>query len=567
MLTTLSIKNFALFHEVTVSFQKGLNIITGETGAGKSLIVDALNLLLGEKTDASVLRKDARKAIVEGVFSLDLPEAASFLREHDLDVFDHEVHIRREVNTSGRSRSFINDTPVTMESLRRFGELLVDLHGQHEHQSLLKIEKHIDYLDAFAGLESRVVQIGLIYKKIKSLKKDLQELIQKGHQLRERRDYLQFQFNEINNINPAAEEDEELEQEERILANSEKLFGMSSEAYAILYEDERSVYEMLTRIEEILSELQSIDARFQEYLKLSTDAKINADEIAKYLQHYTTTFEFNPERLEEIRDRLSALSRLKKKYGPTLQAVLEKRTVLEKELRLVDNVDGEIENLQKRIEAESRRYFELARSLSNARKTAAKHLRSEIEHVLHKLGMEKAVFVVRVDSPENEKGWLQIGEKTYQGSAKGIDSVSFFISANPGEAPKELLKIASGGEISRVMLAIKSVLAEKDNIPVLVFDEIDSGISGRIAQTIGKQLQALAQSHQIICITHLPQIASAGHAHYTVEKIIEENRTRTKVRALKTGERAVEIAKLIGGERISDVNLKSAEELLKTFEN
>ncbi|HDZ11460.1 MAG TPA: hypothetical protein ENH53_04530, partial [Bacteroidetes bacterium] len=245
MLTTLSIKNFALFHEVTVSFQKGLNIITGETGAGKSLIVDALNLLLGEKTDASVLRKDARKAIVEGVFSLDLPEAASFLREHDLDVFDHEVHIRREVNTSGRSRSFINDTPVTMESLRRFGELLVDLHGQHEHQSLLKIEKHIDYLDAFAGLESRVVQIGLIYKKIKSLKKDLQELIQKGHQLRERRDYLQFQFNEINNINPAAEEDEELEQEERILANSEKLFGMSSEADAILYEDEQSVYEML----------------------------------------------------------------------------------------------------------------------------------------------------------------------------------------------------------------------------------------------------------------------------------------------------------------------------------
>jgi len=567
MLTSLYIKDFALFDEVSVSFQKGLNIITGETGAGKSLIVDALNVLLGEKADISVLRKNAPKAIVEGVFSLSLPEVADFLNEHDLDVLDHEVRVRREVNASGRSRSFINDTPVAMDILRSFGELLVDIHGQHEHQSLLKNEKHIDYLDAFAGLQSQVQGIGMCYRKIRSLKKDLQSLVEKGKQLEERRDYLQFQLDEINRINPLPGEDEGLEQEERILANSEKLFGLSSDAYQFLYENEPSAYELLTRVEGILSELQQIDKQFEEFAKLSTDAKINVDEIAKFLQHYTTHFEFNPERLEEIRNRLGTLARLKKKYGSTIAEILEKKTEIESELRLVDSVDDEIDRLKKSIRVETQRYVELAEGISKERKAAAQRLKFEIERILRKLGMEKAVFSVQVEPLEDPNGWLKIGETVYQGTAKGIDRVRFFISANPGEAPRELSRIASGGEISRVMLSIKSVLAEKDRIPVLIFDEIDNGISGRIAQTVGRELHFLAKSHQIICVTHLPQIASAGDAHYTVEKTFEEDHTHTNLRALNESERVVEIAKLIGGEKISDVNLKSAEELLKAFED
>ncbi|NOY78101.1 MAG: DNA repair protein RecN [Calditrichaeota bacterium] len=567
MLTSLYIKDFALFDEVMISFQKGLNIITGETGAGKSLIVDALNMLLGEKTDRSILRKNAPKAIVEGVFSLSLPEITVFLSEHDLDILDHEIRVRREVHASGRSRSFINDTPVTAEILRAFGELLVDIHGQHEHQSLLKNEKHIEYLDAFAGLQSQVQEIGASYRKIRSLKKDVQFLIEKGRQLEERRDYLQFQLDEIKRIQPLPGEDEALEREERILANSEKLFGLSSDAYQLLYENEPSAYELLTRVESILSELQQIDKQFEEFAQLSTEAKINVDEIAKFLQHYTTHFEFNPERLEKIRNRLNTLARLKKKYGSTIEDILEKKAAIEKELRLVDSVEDEVDQLKKKIDAEIHRYTELAEIISGKRKAAAQKLKLEIEGLLKKLGMEKAVFRVQVEPLLEPDGWVKIGETSYQGTARGIDRVRFFFSANPGEAPRELSRIASGGEISRVMLSIKSVLAEKDRIPVLIFDEIDNGISGRIAQTVGRQLHALAESHQIICVTHLPQIASAGDAHYTVEKTFEANRTHTKLRALNESERVVEIAKLIGGEKISDVNLKSAEELLKAFEN
>ena len=567
MLTLLYIKNFALFNEVSVSFQNGLNIITGETGAGKSLIVDTLNLLLGERTDVSVLRKNAPKAIVEGVFSVSIPEVDAFLSENNLDIFEQEVRIRREINASGRSRSFINDTPVTMETLRSFGELLIDIHGQHEHQSLLKNAKHIDYLDAFGGQQSKLQEIGLSFKKIRLLKKSLERLIEKTRLLEERRDYLQFQLNEINGVNPIQGEDEKLEEEEKILANAEKLFGLSTDAYQIIYEDDRSVYELLTRVEAILAELQQIDKRFDDFVKLGTEAKINIDEIAKFLQSYTTNFEFNPERLEEIRNRLGTLTRLKKKYGVTIDDILKKKVEIESELQMVDSADSEIEHLQADIEDEMRRYARLAEDISIGRKKTAQILKTEVERILHKLGMEKAVFQVQVEPLETPDGWIKIGEKFYQGTAKGIDRVRFFISANPGEPPKELSKIASGGEISRVMLTIKSVLAEKDKIPVLVFDEIDNGISGRIAQRVGRQLHLLSKSHQIVCVTHLPQIAGAGDAHYAVEKTVTNNQTHTTLRALNENERVVEIAKLIGGEKISDVNLKSAEELLKAFEN
>ncbi len=566
MLNTLYIKNFALFDEIQVSFQKGLNIITGETGAGKSLIVDALNFLLGDRTGLTALRKGASKAVVEGTFGPISREIADFLVKNDLDILENEVRVRRELNNSGRSRSFINDTPVTIDTLRRLGEILVDLHGQHEHQSLLKNEKHLEYLDAFAGAENDVSAVRESFKKIRSLKNQLAELDARARVLEEKRDYLQFQLKEIQAIHPEAGEEEELIREERILANSERLFSLSSEAYRILYEEDQSIYSLLTRVENLLVELQEIDTRFSDSARLSSEAKINLDEIAKFLQHYTAGFEFNPERLEEIRTRLSELRRLEKKYGPNIPAVLEKKAEIESELELLENIDSEIESTRAELEAEKKRYAELAFALSEKRRLAASRLKKSIEAVLKKLGMERAVFNVAVEILENPRGWVVGKEgKHYTATARGIDRITFLISANPGEPLKELQKVASGGEISRVMLAIKSVLAEKDAVPVLVFDEIDSGISGRVAQTVGKQLKELSDSHQIICVTHLPQIASAGQAHFAVEKAVKENETRTFVHSLDAGERIVEIAKLIGGERITDVNLRSAEELLKDF--
>ena len=566
MLISLYIKNFALFDEVHLTFQKGLNIITGETGAGKSLIVDALNLLLGDRSDLTVLRKDTPKAIVEGVFNNLSEEILQLLRQNNLDILEDELRLRREVNASGRSRAFVNDTPVTLDILRKFGDALVDLHGQHDHQSLLKNDRHIFYLDAYAGVEEEAAAVRESFQKIRSFKNRLAELDAKARMLEEKRDYLQFQLREIVSVNPQPDEEEELEREERILANSERLFSLSAEAYRILYEEDQAIYSLLTRVETLLTELQDIDDQFGEYARLTSESKINLDEVAKFLQNYTSTFEFNPERLEEIRSRLSALKRLEKKYGPNISAVLEKKQKIESELSLLENIDSEIEAVRQELDAEKRRYSQLAEVLSQKRKIAAGRLKTSIEAVLARLGMEKAVFFVEVEPVIDPQGWV-IGQngRRFMASPKGIDRVTFLISANPGEPPKELQKVASGGEISRVMLAIKSVLSEKDAIPVLVFDEIDNGISGRVAQTVGKQLVDLSQSHQIICVTHLPQIASAGNAHFAVEKFIERGLTSTSVRPLSAGERIVEIAKLIGGEHVTDVNLRSAEELLKDF--
>ncbi len=566
MLNSLYIKNFALFDEVHLTFRKRLNIITGETGAGKSLIVDALNFLLGDKTDATALRKDASKAVVEGVFDDLTKEMTQFLISNDLDILENELRVRRELNISGRSRAFVNDTPVTIDTLRKLGEMLVDLHGQHEHQSLLKNDKHLEYLDAFAGVNSETAAVRESYRKIRFLKNKLAELDARERILEERRDYLQFQLNEIQTVNPVPDEEEALEREERILTNSERLFSLSAEAYRTLYEDDQAITSLLTRVENLLAELQEIDSQFSDSVRLASEAKINLEEVAKFLQHYTAAFEFNPERLEEIRVRLSELRRLEKKYGPSIPAVLEKKEKIQSELALLKNIDAEIEAVRADLDEEKKRYSSLAVALSEKRKAAAERLKLAVEQVLKKLGMERAVFFVRVEPIENHEGWVRDkAGRRVMATARGIDRVTFLISANPGEPPKELQKVASGGEISRIMLAIKSVLSEKDAIPVLVFDEIDSGISGRVAQAVGKQLKELASSHQIICVTHLPQIASAGQAHFAVEKTIKQNLTRTQVRPLKEGERVVEIAKLIGGERITDVNLKSAEELLKDF--
>ena len=566
MLITLYIKKFALFDEIHVSFEEGLNIITGETGAGKSLIVDALNFLLGDRSDLTALRKGAPKAVVEGTFGPISGALTEFLVQNDLDVLENEVRLRRELNSSGRSRAFINDTPVTIDTLRKLGEMLVDLHGQHEHQSLLKNEKHLEYLDAFAGVEAEVLSVRESFRKIRALKNQLAELDARARVLEEKRDYLQFQLKEIQATNPQPGEEEELEREERILANSERLFSLSSETYRILYEEDQSIYSLLTRVENLLVELQQIDEQFSDSARLSSEAKINLDEVAKFLQQYTATFEFNPERLEEIRTRLSELRRLEKKYGPNISAVLEKKEKIEAELGLLENIDSEIESTRAELAAEKERYTRLALELSEKRRAAAKRLKKSIEQVLKKLGMERAVFEVAVEPLENPQGWVS-GEKgkRLSATARGVDRVTFLISANPGEPLKELQKVASGGEISRIMLAIKSVLSEKDAVPVLVFDEIDSGISGRVAQTVGKQLKELSDSHQIICVTHLPQIASAGRRHFAVEKAVQNNETRTFIRPLSDGERIVEIAKLIGGERVTDVNLRSAEELLKDF--
>jgi len=564
MLERLYIKNYALVDELTVTFHEKFNIITGETGAGKSILIDALSLLLGEKADVTVLRTGAEKAIVEGVFRLEnAEELGARLREADIDLTDKELIVRREILATGRSRAFVNDTPVPNSLLEEIGDLMVDLHGQHEHQSLLKPQQHVDFLDAYGSLQALRAEVAEAYHRVMDLRTKLRELQEKEKSLRERRELFTFQLREINQVDPKEGEEEELLRQEKILQNSERLFQSTAALYQDLYEAEGSVAEKLSAAAKLLDELAAIDPRFQALKEECESARVTIEEIAESLSRYHAGIEFDPERLETLQDRLGRLSFLRKKYGGTLSDILDYRRRLQEDLALIENYDEEIAKLQRRVDQARAGLAETCMALSEKRKEVATRLEKEVVEALGALGMGAARFEVQIQWKADPEGLLEREGVTYRASPKGMDLVEFFISANPGEDLKPLAKVASGGEISRIMLALKSILADADRVPVLVFDEIDLGISGRVAQAVGRSLRGLSSSHQLICITHLPQIASMAHHHFVVEKHSDGTTTWTRIRELAPEERPVEIARLIGGEKITKTAIRSAEELLK----
>ena len=567
MLKSLYAKNFALIDELRADFHPGLNIITGETGAGKSILIGALGAMLGDRVNRDVIRSGASKLVVEGEFLIDrLPNVKSFLQENDIDVFD-ELIIRREVADNGRSRSFINDTPVALNTLSALGDLLVDLHGQHDHQLLLKVGYHIDYLDEFAELQKGIAEYKESYNRFLTIARQLHELEKQKAESEQTRDLLQFQLQEIDAVDPKPDEDEELEREERILRNSEVLYEKSTRLFDELYEKEGSVSEVLTDAIHHLSELADIDEKFAPLAQDCESVRITVDEIAMALQRYFGQINFDADRLEQIRERLSELTGLKKKYGGTIAAILEKKESLERELALITNLDQNFRELRQKLENERSKLKNLSLLLSEKRRQAGDVLSRKIAGELAPLGMSKAKFKIRQEYKHaTEEPYIDIDGEKIQLHPKGIDHIEFLISTNAGEEPKPLRSVASGGEISRIMLALKTLLAHADRIPVLVFDEIDIGISGRIAQSVGKKLRRLAQSHQVITITHLPQIASMAHHHYLVEKYGDESETRTTIRELSESERTEQIARLFGGERVTETHLQSASELIKEAE-
>ena len=563
MLKNLTIKNYALLDEVQVQFGVGLNVITGETGAGKSILIDALSMILGEKSDVAFVRSGADKAVIEGEFSIDgLTELASFLQKSELDDEENDLIIRREIHSSGRSRAFVNDTPVPVNTLIHLGDLLVDLHGQHEHQALLKVKEHLGYLDAYGQHEALLTEVQNAFNQVQESVEALHELQAKQSDLQEKRSLLVFQLKEIDGVNPGETEEEELEKEERLLRHSEKLHDGTSQMYTDLYEGEGAVTEKLHRISELLSELGKIDEYFGSLSELCQTAQISIEEIAKSVQSYQSRIDFSSTRLEDVRTRLSQLAGLKKKFGGSMQAVMEHWQYIKKELNLLENVDEQIKTCEQNVAGAKKILTALCVKLSTERKKAAAELERIIGELLKSLGMPQSKFVVTFSKLEDKDGFVTIDSKTYKTTPKGLDHVEFFLSANPGEEPRQLIKIASGGEISRIMLALKTALAKSDHIPVLIFDEIDIGISGRIAQVVGRSLQNLAHTHQILCITHLPQIASMGHQQYLVEKQVEDARTRTHIHELNDSERPHAIARLLGGKTITDVHLEGAKQLL-----
>lgn len=562
MLKSLYIKNFALIQEAKVDFGQGLNIITGETGAGKSILLGALGLILGDKPDPDSIRTGTTKAVIEVEFHLGRPEIMpESLQELDL-AEAQELLIRREIPLEGRSRAFINDSPINQNHLLELGERLVDLHGQHEHQSLLRLENHITFLDAFADVADLVTEVSTCFSGYLKLKKEWSELEQKEKLLREKKEFLAFQIKEITTVNPHPEEEEELLREEKILHNAEFLDQKARQLYQAFYEKEASVYEQVSNAVSILNELAEIDQYFTGLRSDTETIKITINEIANELQKYLANFQFDPQRLEEIRLRLGLFSGLKKKYGPNIAEVLNYCRRLEQDLQRLDSIEISKLELHKRIQVEKKRYSDLSETLSNRRKVAASRLEQQVSAELKTLGMPGVVFQVPVSQEPDSDGIAEIKNQSFRSSPQGIDQVEFLISANPGVPPRSLAKIASGGEISRVMLALKSVLAHNDRIPVLIFDEIDIGISGYIGQVVGKSLKKLSKYHQVICITHLPQIASMADHHYVVEKNSDGKTSWTSIRYLADTERAQQIATLLGGEQITAAHLKSALELI-----
>ncbi len=571
MLKILLIKNYALIEEVEVEFESGLNIITGETGAGKSILIDALSLVLGDRANSDVIRKGAEKAVVEAIFGVSGNRSLKgFVRAQDLEIQD-DLILRREISAKGHNRCFVNDTPVTLSVMQSLGDMLVDLHGQHDHQSLLRTETHIDLLDDFGGLAGLKEEYEASYERLRALFAELEELQSKERLLRERRDLYEFQIQEIDALTPQRGEEDTLEAELRILENSEKLFEATTNLHQLLYEGEQAVYDQIVLARNQLEDLSQIDKAFEEVKNECASAVAIISEVAKFIQSYNSKIEFNPERLEQIRDRLGKLALIKKKYGGSVDAVIGHREKIGQEFALAENFEGEIGKLRDRIEAERRICSGAAQRLSSKRRDHVGRINGSVASELAKLGISNARCDVRIENRAMGKSngslppphaYVKLGREFYEASPKGIDLVEFYISTNLGEELKPLVKVASGGEISRIMLALKTILAKSERLPLLIFDEIDVGVSGRIALAVGKSLKTLSQFHQVVAITHLPQIAGLADTHFVVEKIEREKRTRTRLRKLELDERVEEVAKLMSGTQVTDAGLRGARELM-----
>jgi DNA repair protein RecN (Recombination protein N) len=564
MLRSLSIQNYALIDTMSIDLPGGLVILTGETGAGKSIIIGALGLLLGERADPGVVRAGTEKTTVEGIFRVaGNRKLLPLLAAQEMETAE-ELIVRREVSARGQSRCFLNDSPATLAILKQVGEHLVDLHGQHEHQSLLRTETHILLVDDFGGLDGMVGEFSAAFRRLKDLTTEQEELRQRERQLREKRDFYQFQIQEIDAVGPRAGEEEDLEAELRILENAEKLFSATATLYEQLYEGEQSVHDLLVVARNQLQNLVEIDRQFGTAASECSSAEAIIKELAKFIQGYNARVEFAPERLEEVRERLGRLSHLKKKYGGSLDAVLARRETIAREVALAENFDGVLAGLEQQIGEVRTECGAIAQRLSAKRHETAKKIDRAVVSELQKLGIPHARFTTRIECPESAEGPLTIrsGRRPIPLHARGYDRVEFFLSTNLGEEERPLAKVASGGEVSRVMLALKTILAKSDRLPVLVFDEIDVGVSGRIAQTVGKSLKTLSDFHQVIAITHLPQIAGLADVHFVVEKKETKKRAVTSLRRLTLDDQVEEVAKLMSGAEITAAGLAGARELM-----
>lgn len=561
MLLELNISNFALIDSLKLEFYGGLNILTGETGAGKSIIIDALSLILGQRANRENIRFGKDKSIVEALFQIpprNKSKIENLLNKNGIEIEnDSTIILTREILSTGKSICRINGRLVTLNLIKKLSEMLIDIHGQHQHQSLLHWETHIDLLDSYGQkkLMQELRNVKLYYQQYKSCKKILNDLIKDEKEFEREKDLLKFELNEINEGNlKNIEEDKELEQRRHLLIHSEKLFQNTKKAYELLYsgkEIQKSIYDQLSEALNCIENICSIDSSMKEILKQLQTASVQIEDAAFEIREYGENIEFHQEELDQIEKRLNTIHQLKRKYGENIEEILKYKELLQSKLLKLENRKQEIEELKKKIEINWNLYKKSALNLSNMRKEIASLLEKKIEKELKELGMKKVQF--KID--------IQTSEKYL--SEKGIDKIEFMLSTNPGQPLRSLSKIASGGELARIMLALKSIFAAVDQVDTLIFDEIDTGISGKTAQIVAEKMAFLSKDYQIICITHLPQIASMADAHYFIQKEVSQDQTTTNVYNLDQNGRVKELARMLGGASITELTLNHSQEMLE----
>jgi len=542
MIRFLSVSHLAVIDRLELEFASGLNVLTGETGAGKSILVGAVGLLVGGRASADLVRTGEDTATVQAVFE-----------KSD----GGEVIVRREISSQGRSRAFVDGALVTSGALRDAAGALVDLHGQHEHQVLLDPAAHLDLLDEFSGLTSSRDAVAAAFHLWQQVRDERARLAASEQQKSSRAEFLAFQLAEIDKAAPQAGEDEELTTTRQVLANADRLQRLCAEAYTALYDGDNAALPALAATWKRVGELAGLDPKFAPYLESRESIKPQLEDLAFFLRSYSENIDASPARLQEIEDRLALLERLKKKHGPALSDVIAKATALRRELHDIEHATERAAELDAALDAARKTYVQVAEALSTKRRAAAREFARAIEKALADLAMARTRCEVRFSEDGGEGQW----------SERGTDQAEFYMSPNPGEDLRPLARIASGGELSRIMLALKTLASTDAPGKTLIFDEVDAGIGGAVADVVGARLRLLGNRFQVLCITHLPQIAAYGGTHYRIEKSIRAGRTTTAVTRVDGVDRETEIARMMGGVDISPAVLAGARDMIEAKAN
>lgn len=559
----------ALIKKLNIEFEEGLNVLTGETGAGKSIIIEAIDLILGGSAASDLIRDGEDNLVVEGLFLL-APQERELISNLNLDVeiVDGvgDLLIRREVNKKGRNKCWINQRLINLSALQEIGKFLVDLHGQHNHQSLLDSSKHIDLMDNLGG--DKIIkyrkELSDNYRMWREKSKKLFQSIKDREENLKRIDFLKFQLEEIDKASLVINEDKDLEEEEMVLRNAEKIIETMGKANFVLYEggsEQVSVRDSLSEVSIDLGEISSLDRRIEKIRENLKEIGYQFEDIVNEIVKYKDEIELDSQKLKEVEGRLNLINSLKSKYGSTVEGILEYRQKMCQELEDIDYSEEKVRNLREEIDSLENKISAISHHLNVNRRKIAEDLEEMVIRELEDLNMKKCQFKVSINNYEDDNG-IEVEGKKYKVGPKGIDDIEFMISPNVGERLRPLARIVSGGEVSRIMLALKSILSEVDQVPTLIFDEIDSGVGARLGEVIAQKLRKLSEKRQVICVTHLPQIACRAGRHFYVEKYVLNNQTEIKLNEMRDEERVKEIARMLDGSQMSEITIQHAQKML-----